>query len=81
MLMKKVSDYMQEFMDSKALDVMVYLYIDMRSLSARCVSSDVPVTGNDLQNFARGFTQAQPLFHIVDVGPEQDKLYKKIEGI
>ena len=59
---------------------MVHLYIDIGGLLARSVSSDIPLSDDNVRNFMIGFTQGQPLFTIVDVGNDPEKLSRKVEG-
>ena len=59
---------------------MVHLYIDIGSLLARCVGADIPLSDGNVRDFMVGFTQAQPLFTMVDVGRDPQKLSRKIEG-
>lgn len=47
---------------------------------ARCVSNDIPLSDGNVRDFMLGFTQAQPLFHIVDVGYDAEKLLRKVDG-
>ena len=57
---------------------MVHLYIDIGGLLARCVGADI--SDGNVREFMVGFTQAQPLFTIVDVGRDPQKLSKKVKG-
>ena len=60
---------------------MVHLWIDVGGLLARCDSNDIPLSDSSVRNFMLGFTQFQPLFTIVDVGRDQEKLSQKVEGM
>ena len=57
---------------------MVHLYIDIGGLLARCVGVDI--SDGNVRDFMVGFTQAQPLFIIVDVGRDPQKLSQKVKG-
>ena len=59
---------------------MVHLYIDIGGLLARCVGADIPLSDGNVRDFMVGFTQAQPLFIMVDVGRDPQKLSRKVEG-
>ena len=76
----EVSNNLQQFGDAKDWDIMVHLYIDIEDLLARCVSADIPLSDNEVRSFMLGFTQAQPLFTIMDVGHDLQKMSQKVEG-
>lgn len=77
----EVSNYLQQFGDAKDWGIMVHLYIDIEDLLARCVSADIPLSDKEVRNFMLGFTQAQPLFTIMDVGHDLEKMLQKVEGM
>ena len=77
----EVSNFLQQFGDVKSWKIMVYLYIDIGGLLARCASNDIPLSNDNVRDFMLGFTQAQPLFATVDVGYDPEKLSRKVEGI
>lgn len=80
-LSTEVSNYLQQHGDAKYWEIMVHLYIDIGRLLARCVSSDIPLSDDNVRDFMIGFTQAKPLFTIVDVGHDPgDLLSRKVEG-
>ena len=79
-LRDEVSIYFQQFGEAKDWEIMVHLYMDVGGLLARCVSNDIPLSESCVRRFMLGFTQAQPLFSIVDVGHDHKKLLQKVEG-
>ena len=60
---------------------MVHIYIDLQGFVARSISADIPLSDNDVYDFMVGFTQSQPLFNIVDVGHDSEKLIAKMESM
>ncbi len=80
-LCHEVLSYLQLFSDAQTWEVMVHLYIDIGGLLARCVGNDIPLSESSVRAFMLGFTQAQPLFTIVDVGRDPEKLLQKMEGM
>ena len=75
------SVYLQQFPNAESWEIMVHLYIDIGGLLARCVGADIPLTDGNVRDFMVGFTQAQPLFAMVDVGRDPQKLSQKVEGM
>ena len=55
---------------------MVHLYVDVEGL----LTNDIRLKDGEVRDFMLGFTQAQPLFMIVDVGHDPEKLSRKVEG-
>ncbi len=80
-MLTEVSNYLQQFGDAKYWEIMVHFYIDIGGLLARCLSSDIPLSDDLVREFMVGFTQAQPLFAIVDVGHDSEKLSRKVESM
>ena len=80
-LHNEVSNYLQQFSGAKDWGIMVHFFVDVGGLLARCVSNDIPLSDSCVRNFMLGFTQAQPLFNIVDVGRDQQRLLRKVEGM
>lgn len=76
----EISNHLQQFGDAKSWRIMVHLYIDIEGLLARCVSADIPLSDGNVRDFMIGFTQAQSLFTIMDVGYDPEKLSRKMEG-
>lgn len=79
-LWHEVSDYLQQHGNVETWKIMVHLYIDVDGLLARCVSNNIPLSDRSVRGFMLGFTQSQPLFTIVDVGRDAEKLTQKVEG-
>ena len=80
-LHKEVSSYLQQFSEAKDWEIMVYLYMDVGGLLARCAGNDIPLSDNCVRGFMLGFAQGQPLFTITDVGRGQDGPLSKVEGV
>ena len=78
-LRDEVSDYLEQFSNAKSWKIMVHLYVDTEGLLARCVSNDIPLSDSSVRDFMLGFTQAHPLFTIVDVGHDLEILSQKVE--
>ncbi|CAD6578866.1 MAG: hypothetical protein ASARMPREDX12_008998 [Alectoria sarmentosa] len=77
----EVSNYLQQFGDADAGEwkIMVHLYIDVEGLLARCAKNDIRLKDGEMRDFMLGFTQAQPLFMIVDVGHDSERSSRKVE--
>ena len=80
-LRNEVSDYLQQYSDAKHWEIMVHLYVDIEGVLARCISNDILLSDSTVRGFMLGFTLAQPLFTIVDVGHEPEILSQKVEGM
>ena len=61
-------------------NVMIAFYLDVNTMFAKCVSADLPVSTEGLREFVCGFTQAHPLFDLVDVGQDKEKKLLKINS-
>lgn len=76
----EVSNYLQQFDDAGKWQVMMHFFIDVEGLLARCANNDIRLKDGEMRDFMLGFTQAQPLFMIVDVGHDPGRLSRKVEG-
>ena len=79
-LREEVLSLLQRNADSRDWDIIVSFYIDVGTLFAKCVSADIKISEDCLREFACGFTQAQPLFDLVDVGHGREQAVLKIQG-
>lgn len=77
----EITECLQQSGEAKKWDIMVHFYIDVGGLLARCVSNDIPLNEKCVRNFMVGFTQARPLYAIVDVGKDEGVLSQKVEGM
>ena len=59
---------------------MVHLYVDAGGLLAHCVNIDIPLSDDNVRDFMIGFTQAQPLFTVMDVGHDSEALLRRMKG-
>ena len=80
-LRNEVLDHIQHISDTSNWQIMVQLYIDIGGLLARCVGNDIPMSDSSVRDFMLGFTQAQQLFTIVEVGYDSGQVKRKVEGM
>ena len=80
-LWTEVSNYLHQYGEVKDWEIMVHICIDVAGLLARCVSNDCPLSDDNVRDFMIGFTQARPLFTIVDVGSDPESLSRKVGGL
>ena len=80
-LRDEVLDHIQHISDTRGWQIMVQLYIDIGGLLARCVGKEIPMSDSSVRDFMVGFTQAQPLFTIVEVGSDSGQVSRKVEGM
>ncbi|KAL2819127.1 hypothetical protein BJX63DRAFT_382445 [Aspergillus granulosus] len=59
--------------------IIAKLYVNMKSLCDSCVRGGITADPSILDEFARGFNCAFPLFDLVDVGTGKDAAYDKIK--
>ena len=75
-----VLEHIQNMADTRSWQIMVQFYIDIGSLLARGLSNDTPKSDSSVRDFMLGFTQAQPLFTIVEIGSDSSQVSQKVEG-
>lgn len=61
--------------------ILIFVYLNRLGMTEHLLANNLLKRAHDFDDFIRGFNQASPLFHIIDVGHGKEAADAKIRGI